>query len=302
MFRMLFAALRSTAAAALLLVAGCSGPATGSGAPSPTPRVAASASVAATASSTPSPSASPSPAGPPPPAGTLARYIYDLPRFGPPPLPAAVNQLPETGPAVQLNQIPVGDQRVGFITIDDGWTKDPDIITIMRAEHIPFTMFLTTNAIRSNPAFFQALVEAGGMIEDHTVSHPQLIHLSYEQQRREICDNRATLTELYGRAPTIMRAPYGLSNTDTLAAAATCGIRASVFWNEYPVTGPVEYQRPGGIHPGDMVLMHFDQYLKANLMSTLQAFQRDGITPALLEDYLGQTLVPPTNVPPEPII
>jgi hypothetical protein len=51
-----------------------------------------------------------------------------------------------------------------------------------------------------------------------------------------------------------------------------------------------------------MVLMHFDQYLKANLMSTLQAFQRDGITPALLEDYLGQTLLVPTNMPPEPIV
>jgi hypothetical protein len=50
------------------------------------------------------------------------------------------------------------------------------------------------------------------------------------------------------------------------------------------------------------VLMHFDQYLKANLMSTLQAFQRDGITPGLLEDYLGQTPLAPNGVPPEPII
>ena len=191
---------------------------------------------------------------------------------------------------------------MAFITIDDGWTKDPDVLTVFRALHVPFTMFLTTNAIKSDPKFFAALVEAGGVIEDHTISHPQLIHLSYDQQRHEICDSRDVLTGLYGRAPTVMRAPYGLSNADTLAAAGSCGIRANVFWNEYPVTGPVEYQRPGGIHPGDMVLMHFDQYLKANLMSTLQAFQRDGITPALLEDYLGQTPIAPTAVPPEPII
>ena len=297
---------RGTAAgliAALLLVSACSGPATPSAAPTasaPTTRPAAATATPAPSPTTPA--TPPGPTGPPPPAGTLDRYIYDLPRFGPAPFPLVVSPPPATGPAQQLNQIPVGDQRVAFITIDDGWTKDPDILKIMRAAHIPFTMFLTTNAIKSDPAFFAALVQAGGMIEDHTVSHPQLIHLTLEQQRREICDNRDTLTTLFGRAPTIMRAPYGLANADTLAAAATCGIRVNVFWNEYAVTGPVEYQRPGGIHPGDMVLMHFDQYLKANLMSTLQAFQRDGITPALLEDYLGQTPLAPNGVPPEPIV
>jgi hypothetical protein len=83
-----------------------------------------------------------------------------------------------------------------------------------------------------------------------------------------------------------MRAPYGLSNADTLRAAASCGIRANVFWNEYAIDGTISWQRPGGIHAGDMVLMHFDKYLKANLLTTLQAFHRDGITPALLEDYV----------------
>jgi peptidoglycan/xylan/chitin deacetylase (PgdA/CDA1 family) len=299
--------LRGTAAgliAALLLVSACSGPATPSAAPTAPATTAPppSAAPVATAAPAPSPTTPPAPTGPPPPAGTVDRYIYDLPRFGPAPFPLVITPPPATGPAQQLNQIPVGEQRVAFITIDDGWTKDPDILKIMRAAHIPFTMFLTTNAIKGDPAFFASLVQAGGVIEDHTVSHPQLIHLSYEQQRREICDNRGTLTTLFGRTPTIMRAPYGLANADTLAAAASCGIRVNVFWNEYAVTGPVEYQRPGGIHPGDMVLMHFDQYLKANLMSTLQAFQRDGITPALLEDYLGQTPLVPTNMPPEPIV
>jgi peptidoglycan/xylan/chitin deacetylase (PgdA/CDA1 family) len=270
---------------AVALLAGCTGPAPAD----PPPPQATSMSGTATPSATPTTVASPSSAptsGPPPAAGTLARYLYDLPRFGPAPLPPPPIALPASGPAAQYNQIPVGDRRVAFVTIDDGWTKDPDVLTIMRAAHIPFTMFLTTNAIKSDPGFFAALESAGGIIEGHTVSHPQLTSLTYDQQRREICDNRDTLARLYGRAPGIMRAPYGLSSANTLAAAGSCGIRANVFWDEYAVTGPVEYQRPGGIHPGDMVLMHFDQYLKANLLSTLQAFHRDRITPALLEDYL----------------
>src|SRR5690348_2304217 len=124
--------LRGTAAgliAALLLVSACSGPATPSAAPTasaPTTRPAAATATPAPSPTTPA--TPPGPTGPPPPAGTLDRYIYDLPRFGPAPFPLVVSPPPATGPAQQLNQIPVGDQRVAFITIDDGWTKDPDIL------------------------------------------------------------------------------------------------------------------------------------------------------------------------------
>jgi peptidoglycan/xylan/chitin deacetylase (PgdA/CDA1 family) len=263
----------------LLLLSGCGAPsATLTHRPARTP-------TAAPASATAEPTAQPVQAAAPK-KGSLAWYIHELPQFDPPPRPEHITQLPDHGPALQVNQVAVGEQRVAFITIDDGWTKDPDVVTLLRAAHVPFTMFLTTNAIRDNPQFFLALSAVGGEIEDHTVSHPELTHETYDQQRHEICDSRVILTNLTWRAPTIMRAPYGLSNADSLRAAASCGIRANVFWDEYAITGSVAYQRPGGIHPGDMVLMHFDQYLKANLLSTLQAFHRDGITPALLEDYL----------------
>src|SRR5689334_14542510 len=103
--------LRGTTAgliAALLLVSACSGPATPSAAPRTS--TAPQQSAAPVATTTPAPSkTAPSPTGPPPPAGTLDRYIYDLPRFGPAPFPLVITPPPATGPAQQLNQIPVGD-------------------------------------------------------------------------------------------------------------------------------------------------------------------------------------------------
>jgi peptidoglycan/xylan/chitin deacetylase (PgdA/CDA1 family) len=238
----------------------------------------------------------PTPKGPPPKRGTLAWYVYELPQFAPPPAPETVATLPSSGPAAQINRVAVGNQKVAFITIDDGWEKDPATITLLRAAHIPFTMFLTTNAIKSNPGFFKTLQGLGGVVEDHTITHPKLSQMSYDQQRHEICGSRATLAKLYGRAPIIMRAPYGLYNKDTLKAAASCGIRADVFWDEYAITGSVTWQRPGGILPGDMVLMHFDKYFKANFVAALKAFHRNGITPALLENYLVTS--PPTPIGP----
>jgi peptidoglycan/xylan/chitin deacetylase (PgdA/CDA1 family) len=230
--------------------------------------------------------ATPTRTGPPPKKGTIAWYVDELPHFDPAPAPKRVETIATTGPGRQVNRVDVGKQKVAFITIDDGWLKDPAIVTILRAAHIPFTMFLTTDAIKSDPGYFTTLQGLGGVIEDHTISHPKLSTETYAQQVHEICASKATLTRLYGRAPVIMRAPYGLSDKNTLKAAASCGIRSNVFWDEYAITGTVTWQRPGGILPGDMVLMHFDTYLKDNLLSTLKAFHKAGITPALLENYL----------------
>jgi peptidoglycan/xylan/chitin deacetylase (PgdA/CDA1 family) len=276
-----------------LLLAACSGTPAHTSAVAGRPSPVVAASTPTVAAPTPPPT---KPTGPPPKKGTLAWYVYELPQFNSPPAPQKVETLPASGPAKQVNRVSVGSQKVAFITIDDGWEKDPAIITLLRAAHIPFTMFLTTTAIKSDPAFFKTLQGIGGVIEDHTITHPKLSQMSYAQQQHEICGSRATLAKAYGRAPVIMRAPFGLFNKNTLKAAASCGIRANVFWDEYAITGSVTWQRPGGILPGDMVLMHFDKYLKANFLAALQAFHKNGITPALLENYLVTT--PPTPIAP----
>jgi peptidoglycan/xylan/chitin deacetylase (PgdA/CDA1 family) len=285
-------------AAAAMLAAGCGAPVkTAATAASQKPVVAATSPVA-------SPVAAPVPAlpvGPPPKKGTVAWYLWSLPTFAAPPAPTRVTTLPNGGRALQVDRVDTGGQKVAFITIDDGWEKDPAAMRMLEQAHIPFTMFLTTNAIKSDPGFFKRLQALGGVVEDHTITHGKLTQMSYAQQVHEICGSRAALTRLYGRAPVIMRAPYGLSNSNTLKAAASCGIRANVFWDEYAITGTVSWQRPGGIQPGDMVLMHFDKYFKPNLLSSLQAMKKNGITPARLEDYLVTSpATPVTAASPSP--
>jgi peptidoglycan/xylan/chitin deacetylase (PgdA/CDA1 family) len=269
-------------------------------APVPTPGTASTPGDTALAAPDAVPPAAAQPHRPPKP-DTTAWYLAHLPHFAAAPPPATVTVLPATGPARQINAVPVGGQRVAFITIDDGWRKDPAIAALLKAARVPFTMFLTTDAVASDPRFFTTLEGLGGVVEDHTVTHGKLSQMTYGRQRHEICDARATLTRWYGRPPVIMRAPYGLSNKDTLKAAGSCGIRANVFWNEWAQGRRVTWQRPGGIHPGDMVLLHFDDEFEANFLATLRAFASARVLPALLEDYLitdpSQRLAPRTSGP-----
>lgn len=286
------AATAATAATAMVVASGC-------GTPTPTrpSAVAPTGTPMAGSAASASPTTAPvKPAGPPPRKGSVAWYVSQIPHFDAPPVPIKITTLATSGPAKLFTGIPVGNQKVAFLTIDDGWLKDPAMVTLLRDAHIPFTMFLTTDAIKSDPSFFTQLEGLGGVIEDHTITHGNLSQMDYARQQHEICGSRATLTKLYGRAPVLMRAPYGASNANTLKAAASCHIRAAVFWDEWSMNGKVAWQRPGGIHPGDMVLMHFDKDFKENFLAAVQAFHASGITPALLENYLVTN--PPTPLAP----
>src|SRR5947208_2148160 len=72
-----------------------------------------------------------------------------------------------------FKRLPV-NQPVAFLTIDDGWFQLPDDPRIMQAAHIPFTMFLIGPVAARNPAFFQQLEGYGGVVEDHTITHPEM--------------------------------------------------------------------------------------------------------------------------------
>jgi peptidoglycan/xylan/chitin deacetylase (PgdA/CDA1 family) len=161
---------------------------------------------------------------------------------------------------------------VAFLTIDDGVTKAPDALALMRAAHIRATLFLTINDISDNRDYFSQLQSAGAVIEAHTISHPDLIKLSYSQQRYEICHGADLLGQWYGRRPMLFRPPYGDENDDTLAAGAN---------------GTVNYQTSlHRVQPGDIILLHFRTTFDEDFVAALRAIHDSGLTPALLEDYV----------------
>jgi peptidoglycan/xylan/chitin deacetylase (PgdA/CDA1 family) len=191
----------------------------------------------------------------------------------PGPLPPVISHLPVHG-------------RIVFITIDDGWEKDPSFVALVRRRHVPLTLFLTNAAIEGDYGYFRALQQAGAVIEDHTMTHPYLPKLSYERQRQEICGPAGIYAREYGRRPTLFRAPYGATDTDTLRAARDCGMKAVFFWREVVTGGRIAYQVPGRLHPGDILLVHFNPNMTADFGRLLRTIHAQGFTPAALKEHL----------------
>ncbi len=150
-------------------------------------------------------------------------------------------------------------QSVVFLTIDDGNYKDQSVIAAMKHHKLKATLFLADLFIAHNPTFFNALIEQGSVVENHTVGHDlSMIKHPYGYQRNEICRMNDIAASYYGTRPTLFRPPGGRYNHDTERAVADCGLRATVMWTARIQNGAIEYQDGRtALRPGDVVLMHF---------------------------------------------
>lgn len=193
--------------------------------------------------------------------------------------------LPDTDEVPVLSRVPV-TQPVAFITIDDGYLKHPEAPKLFAAAGVPVTLFLTTDAVRDDLAYFGRLRAHGAVIEAHTISHPQLRGRSAGFQRRQICASADLLGEWYGRRPVLFRPPFGAQDRTTLRMAKSCGIKAAFLWKETVHKGKVRYQEGRTVRAGDIILMHFRPAFVEDFLAALRAIHRAGLTPALLEDYV----------------
>ncbi|MEW2305743.1 polysaccharide deacetylase family protein [Streptomyces sp. NPDC006655] len=184
-------------------------------------------------------------------------------------------------------------QKVVFLTIDDGANKDPDFLRMMSELKIPYSAFLSNYLVKDDYGFFRTMQAEGHTLNNHTLTHPYLPGLSYDEQKHEICGMQTIMKKQFGRAPTVFRPPYGNYNGDTLRAAKACGIKYAPIWDEEVFVDHWEYREwDRSLHPGDIVLTHFrgrddwDGTMVDDMRRFLNKVTRDGYAVARLEDYL----------------
>ncbi len=185
-----------------------------------------------------------------------------------------------------LTKVPT-EQKVVFLTIDDGATKLPQDLKILQDNGIKATLFLAQTFVSGNPAFFTDFVAAGSVVEDHSVSHSlNMIQLPYAAQKAEICQMADYVQQHYGRRPVFFRPPGGPYTNATRKAAADCGMKAIIDWEAKANAGKMDYQYGASLRAGDIVLMHFRPEFAADMQAFLSAQKAAGLKVVLLEDYL----------------
>ncbi|MFD9458270.1 polysaccharide deacetylase family protein [Streptomyces sp. NPDC059985] len=180
-------------------------------------------------------------------------------------------------------------EKVVFITIDDGWNHDPEAARILLDKRVPVSLFLLPGATSYDTGYFTALTASAGQgratVENHTVNHPDLTTLDAAGKDAEVCGAGEQLSATFGRTPKLLRPPYGAVNDDVRLAAKACGVKALVTWTHDFTTWGQTPPTPQ-LKAGDIVLLHFTPTLAADLQRALDAAKAAGLKPAALMPHL----------------
>jgi len=179
--------------------------------------------------------------------------------------------------------------RAIYITIDDGWTPSAQVLALMHQTYLPITAFLIADAAQENLNYWKAFAAAGGMIGDHTVSHPYLTKLTRGKATIQWRQARTALGRWLGQTPAIGRPPYGAFNREVEVAAARAGLTALAGWSATMSGNRIQTWDGKPLRPGEIVILHWVPGLGHQLAVLLAAIRALHLnpTPLTLASFAG---------------
>jgi peptidoglycan/xylan/chitin deacetylase (PgdA/CDA1 family) len=182
-------------------------------------------------------------------------------------------------PGIPLYSFASPARRAIYITVDDGWTPSPRVLTIMRETHLPVTAFLIERAAQQNLPYWRAFVSAGGTVGDHTVSHPNLTTLTLGQATGQWGQARRALGQLLGQVPFLGRPPYGAFDPAVQAAAYRGGLKKLVGWSVVVDGDGIHTWDGKRLEAGEIVLLHWVPGLGGQLARLLKVIHARHLNP-----------------------
>ncbi|HEX6933256.1 MAG TPA: polysaccharide deacetylase family protein, partial [Streptosporangiaceae bacterium] len=200
--------------------------------------------------------------------------------------------------------------KIVALTFDAGANADgvASILSTLTGNHVPGTFMLTGNFVKSFPAKSRAIVAAGELVGDHSMTHPYFTKLTDAQMRSQVRDARQQIISVTGADPwPWFRFPYGDRNAHTISVVNGTGF-VPVSWTVDTLgwkgtSGGITVQKVvnrvlAGLKPGEIVLMHCgsnpDDHstLDADALPTvISALRARGYSFVTLDAMLGYRLV-----------
>ena len=176
----------------------------------------------------------------------------------PPPVPAQA-----AAPGLRVARVQVPGMYVA-LTFDDGPSASltPRVLDILRRNNAVGTFFVLGQNAASNRSVVARAAAEGNEIGVHTWSHIKMSGSPLAKVDSEISRTRNLIQEITGRAPLVMRPPYGATNGALVnRMKAQFGMR-SILWDvdtldwRHPGVQKVINTAVGQAKPGSIILVH----------------------------------------------
>ena len=175
-------------------------------------------------------------------------------------------------------------EKTVTLTFDDGPGKFlPEFLDVLHEAGVPATFFWLSRLLHpSRP--WQRVLEEGHQIGTHTIKHPDLTKLPYEEQYKELAASKAAIEEVTQNKVTYFRPPFGQYNADTIRVARQLGLItvmwrvASIDWElkdnpEQIITNVTE-----NLEDGSIILLHELKQTLEVLPGLIEAIKAKGYT------------------------
>ena len=132
---------------------------------------------------------------------------------------AVAKAVPEPIPSFSINKLIASSVPEGSvaITFDDGPSKyTKDIVDILKSNHAGGTFFFIAQNVKKFPEMVQYVNTNGYSIGNHSMHHPDLTELTYQEQQLEITENNQLIEKLISKPVTLFRPPYEAKNQSTI--------------------------------------------------------------------------------------
>lgn len=162
------------------------------------------------------------------------------------------------------------NKKIIALTFDISWgdTRAEPILKILKDKNVQkATFFLSSPWSKSHPNIVKAIQEQGFEIGSHGHKHLNYSELKDEEIARQLSTSHSILTELTGKAPTLLRLPNGDFDRRVLKIAQNQGYKV-IQWD----TDSQDWMNKGvqtivdrvvkKAHPGDIVLLHASDSVK----------------------------------------
>ncbi|WP_309123464.1 polysaccharide deacetylase family sporulation protein PdaB [Paenibacillus sp.] len=214
------------------------------------------------------------------------------------------------------------DQKVLALTFDISWgeTRAEPIIDVLQQKGVKkATFFLSAPWSEAHPDIVKKIMDAGYEIGSHGHKHDNYSQMTDEEIRKQIRTAHTVLSQVTGKAPTLLRLPNGDFDKRVLKIANELGYK-TIQWD----TDSKDWTNPGvdrivstvvsRAHPGDIVLLHASDSVKQTheaLPAIIDELRAKGYSFATVTELITGTDVkgnkaqeqqkaPPTSTAPAP--
>ncbi|HMD01872.1 MAG TPA: polysaccharide deacetylase family protein [Candidatus Baltobacteraceae bacterium] len=198
------------------------------------------------------------------------------------------------------------DVKLVALTFDDGPfpVTTPLLLDALHELHVPATFFLIGRDAEEFPELAARIAREGHEIGNHTLTHPDLRHISLDEVRSELSEGGDVLFRLTRdpSAKVLMRPPHGEINESIVGAAQGLGFQV-IMWNDTP--GDWRTDIPPEMMAShierhatapDIVLLHSGNLVTIRMLpEVVDRFRAAGYTFVTVGDLL-------TRIPPDYII